>query len=60
MEVEKINNNIDLVCNIKLSEKEAEAILESLARTMCKGEALTISMELEDKLLVVLKKNEKM
>ena len=39
---------------IRLTKKEAEAILHSLIRTSCKGEQLTISMELEDKLAEVI------
>jgi len=44
-----------LVCRIELTHKEAEAIMHSLGRTMCKGEKLTVSMELEDKLFEVVK-----
>jgi len=44
-----------LVCRIELTHKEAEAIMHSLGRTMCKGEQLTVSMELEDKLFEVVK-----
>jgi len=44
-----------LVCRIELTIKETEAILHSLGRTMCKGEGLTVSMELEGKLMDVLK-----
>ena len=44
-----------LVCRVEMTVKETEAILHSLARTMCKGEQLTVSMELEDKLVGVLK-----
>ena len=38
------------VCCIQLDIKEAEAILHSLMRTSSKGDNLTISMELEDRL----------
>lgn len=38
------------VCCIQLDIKEAEAIMHSLMRTHCKGDNLTISMELEDRL----------
>lgn len=41
---------LDLFCRIELSFDEAKAISHSLGRTTCKGESLTISMELEDKL----------
>ena len=51
---EKSNTGSDLVCRIELTVKETEAILHSLGRTMCKGEQLTVSMELEDKLVDVL------
>lgn len=50
--------NIDgneLVCRIELTFEEAEAIMYSLCRTHCKGEQLTVSMELEDKLFEVIK-----
>jgi hypothetical protein len=43
-----------LVCKIQLTIKETEAILHSLGRTMCKGEQLTTSMELEGKLASAL------
>lgn len=44
-----------LVCRIELTHKEAKAIIHSLGRTMCKGEQLDISIELEDKLFEVIK-----
>jgi hypothetical protein len=40
-----------LVCKIELTLDEVKGILHSLGRTMCKGNELTISMELEDKLV---------
>ena len=43
------------LCKVELTLEETEAILHSLSRTMCSGNELTISMELEDKLLEVLK-----
>ena len=55
MNIENISNGSDLVCRIELTVKETKAILHSLGRTMCKGEQLTVSMELEDKLVDVLK-----
>tara|TARA_R110000782_G_scaffold51708_1_gene111335 strand:+ start:580 stop:795 length:216 start_codon:yes stop_codon:yes gene_type:complete len=44
-----------LVCRIELTHKEAEAIMYSLMTTHCSGEQLTVSIELEDKLLEVVK-----
>lgn len=44
----------DMICKIELTLDETKAILHSLGRTMCKGNELTISMELEDKLAEVL------
>jgi hypothetical protein len=46
----------DYVCKIELTLQEARAILHSLGRTMCRGDELTISMELEDKLVDVIKR----
>lgn len=43
-------NNDTLVVKIELTHKEAKAIIHSLGRTMCNGEQLTISEELENKL----------
>jgi hypothetical protein len=54
MVVENISNE-DLVCKIGLTAKETEAILHCLKRTSANGEQLTVSMELEDKLVVVIK-----
>lgn len=42
------------MCRIELTLTEAKAIMHSLGRTMCKGDQLTVSMELEDKLLNVI------
>jgi hypothetical protein len=44
-----------LVCRIELTHKEAEAIMKSLMTTNCNGEQLTVSIELEDNLLEVVK-----
>ena len=49
------NPYLPVGCKIELTLKEAEAILHSLSRSMCKGDQLTISMELEDKLFDVIK-----
>ena len=43
-----------LVCRIELTHKEAEAIMHSLMTTNCNGEQLTVSIELENKLLDVV------
>lgn len=45
------------VCKIELTHKEAKAIVHSLGRTHCRGEQLTVSMELEDKIWEVIKHN---
>jgi len=60
MNVENISADVSsntLVCKIELTLDEAKAILHSLGRTMCKGNELTISIELEDKLVDILKKH---
>jgi hypothetical protein len=50
----KCDDDNMLICKIELTLKETEAIIHSLCRTSCRGEQLTISMELEDKLKNVL------
>lgn len=60
MNVVNINSSLTdvksvLVCKIELTLEETKAILDSLGQTMCSGKELTISMELEDKLVDVLK-----
>lgn len=55
MIVENVSSDTTIICRIGLTLKETEAILHSLGRTMCKGEELTVSMELEDKLVDILK-----
>lgn len=59
MLVEKSETNSenadDFVCLIKLTKREVQGVLTSLARTMCNGDDLTISMELEDKLFETIK-----
>lgn len=54
MIVENISNN-DNICKIELTVKETVALLHVLIRTYAKGEQLTMSMELEDKLKEILK-----
>lgn len=60
MEVNKcytksIPDDSDKVCRIELTLEETQAILNSLGRTMCNGNALTISMKLEDELVEIIK-----
>ena len=38
----------EILCKIELTLVEAKCILHSLSRTNCKGQELTVSMELED------------
>ena len=60
MNVEKISADVSgntLVCKIELTLDEAKAILHSLGRTSCKGNELTISIELEDKLVGIFKEH---
>ena len=58
MIVENISSDdTEFVSEVKLTLDETKAILHSLGRTMCKGEDLTISMELEDKLFEIVIKN---
>lgn len=49
MIVKNINDD-KLVCRIELTLEEVKAISYSLSRTMCNGDNLTISMQLEEKL----------
>jgi hypothetical protein len=46
MIIEKDNTEI----RIALTEDEARGVLTALSRTMCKGDALTVSMSLEDEI----------
>ena len=60
MVVENISTNDNdyvYVCKILLTEKEMKSILQSLIRTNCKGDNLTISMELEEKISNILYKS---
>jgi len=54
LNISDISGN-ELVCRIELTLEEAKAIAHSLGRTMCKGNELTISMKLEDKLVDIIK-----
>lgn len=46
MRIDKDNTEI----RIALTEDEARGVLTALSRTMCNGDALTVSMSLEDEL----------
>lgn len=48
------DNGNALACRIELTLKEAEAILHSLGRTMCRGDQLNVSIELENRLVEAL------
>ena len=43
-----------VVCKIELTYNEVKAIKHALSRTSCKGDELTISMDLEDRLYDVI------
>jgi len=45
----------NLICSIELTAEETRAILHSLTRSSCSGEQLTVSIELEGKLIDVIK-----
>jgi hypothetical protein len=53
MKVQSFKNTSNPI-RIELTIQEAKSILHSLSRTMCKGNELTVSMELEDKLLDII------
>jgi hypothetical protein len=54
LEYERGRNENKITLN--LTKEEANALLYCLARTMAKGDQLTIGMEIEDKLSELLKK----